>query len=118
MIKLLKFEVAFSQMRLGSLTVIYVYIYVACVQDAVLRHPTTNQAARAANIVHAMLQFRRQIEREELAPVSRYLRYILSLLYTLPGFCCLHTPYVHGACTWQHELKCNSHLLLSTFSPT
>ena len=39
-------------------------------QDAVRHHPTTVQVARAANSVYAMLQFRRQIDREELKPVS------------------------------------------------
>lgn len=40
------------------------------VQDAVLPLPTHLQAARAANVVHSVLQFRRSIEREELNPVS------------------------------------------------
>lgn len=35
-----------------------------------MRHPTTVQVARAANIVYAMLQFRRLMDREDLAPVS------------------------------------------------
>lgn len=39
-------------------------------QDAVMQQPTTIQAARAANIVYAMLQFRRVMDREELQPVS------------------------------------------------
>ena len=39
-------------------------------QDAVRHHPTTVQVARAANSVYAMLQFRRQIDREELKLVS------------------------------------------------
>ena len=43
--------------------------YISMLQDAVLLQPTTVQAARAANIAYAMLQFRRSIQREELAPV-------------------------------------------------
>ena len=38
-------------------------------QDAIFRNPTTNQAARAANIIHSMLQFRRLITTEKLPPV-------------------------------------------------
>ena len=45
-------------------------MHMCVVQDAVMRRPTTNQAARAANIVYAMLQFRRSMEREELSPVG------------------------------------------------
>jgi len=40
--------------------------------DAILVHPTKVQAARAANVAHACLQFRRAIERQELQPVSFY----------------------------------------------
>ena len=38
--------------------------------DAILENPTNIQAARAANVVYAMLQYRRKLEREELEPVS------------------------------------------------
>ncbi|CAB3383318.1 Hypothetical predicted protein [Cloeon dipterum] len=37
--------------------------------DAILLHPTTNQAARAAVIIHSCLLFRRLIERQELEPI-------------------------------------------------
>ncbi|KAL4233881.1 Carnitine O-palmitoyltransferase 1 [Mactra antiquata] len=37
--------------------------------DAVLMHPSTIQAARAANVVYVMLQYRRDIDREELNPI-------------------------------------------------
>ncbi|XP_061195798.1 carnitine O-palmitoyltransferase 1, liver isoform-like isoform X1 [Saccostrea echinata] len=37
--------------------------------DAVFIHPTTKQASRAANIIYAMLQYRRELEREELNPI-------------------------------------------------
>ncbi|XP_054274253.1 carnitine O-palmitoyltransferase 1, muscle isoform-like isoform X1 [Macrosteles quadrilineatus] len=37
--------------------------------DAILMHPTTNQAARAATIIHTALQYRRLIERQELEPI-------------------------------------------------
>ncbi|XP_052243807.1 carnitine O-palmitoyltransferase 1, liver isoform-like isoform X2 [Dreissena polymorpha] len=37
--------------------------------DAVLMHPTTNAAARAANVTYAMLQYRRELDREELNPI-------------------------------------------------
>ena len=39
-------------------------------QDAVMRHPTTIQAARAANVIYCMLQYRRLLDREDLEPVS------------------------------------------------
>ena len=38
--------------------------------DAILRHPTKNQAARGANVTYACLMFRRAIDRQELEPVS------------------------------------------------
>lgn len=38
--------------------------------DAILIHPTTVQAARAANISYGALMFRRAIERQYLEPVS------------------------------------------------
>lgn len=41
-----------------------------CLQDAVLIHPTKIQAARAANVTYCMLQYRRDLDREELNPVS------------------------------------------------
>uniref|UniRef100_A0A1B6L5C7 carnitine O-palmitoyltransferase n=1 Tax=Graphocephala atropunctata TaxID=36148 RepID=A0A1B6L5C7_9HEMI len=37
--------------------------------DAILMHPTTNQAARAATIIHTALLYRRLIERQELEPI-------------------------------------------------
>ncbi|KAL3883613.1 hypothetical protein ACJMK2_029858 [Sinanodonta woodiana] len=37
--------------------------------DAVLVHPTKIQAARAGNIVYCMLQYRRELDREELNPL-------------------------------------------------
>jgi len=39
--------------------------------DAILIHPTTVQAARAANITYGALMFRRAIERQHLEPVSQ-----------------------------------------------
>ncbi|ELT88002.1 hypothetical protein CAPTEDRAFT_178036 [Capitella teleta] len=56
--------------------------------DAVLRHATTNQAARAANIIYAMLQFRRLIDREDLGPIM--------LNKTVP------------LCSWQYERQFNT----------
>ncbi|KAI1298741.1 Carnitine O-palmitoyltransferase 1, liver isoform [Halotydeus destructor] len=38
--------------------------------DALLVHPTQIQAARAANLVYASLLFRRQIDRQELKPIT------------------------------------------------
>ena len=32
-------------------------------------HPTKNPAARAANVTYVMLQYRRDLDREELNPV-------------------------------------------------
>lgn len=37
--------------------------------DAVLVHPTKVQAARAANVIYAMLMYRREVDREELNPI-------------------------------------------------
>lgn len=37
--------------------------------DAILMHPSKIQAARAANIIHWCLQYRRSIERQELEPI-------------------------------------------------
>ncbi|KAK2575847.1 hypothetical protein KPH14_007221 [Odynerus spinipes] len=37
--------------------------------DAILMHPSKNQAARAANIIHFCLQYRRLIERQQLEPI-------------------------------------------------
>ncbi|EEB10161.1 carnitine palmitoyltransferase I, putative [Pediculus humanus corporis] len=37
--------------------------------DAIFRHLTSRQASRAAVIIHALLQFRRLIDRQELAPI-------------------------------------------------
>ncbi|XP_021953980.1 carnitine O-palmitoyltransferase 1, liver isoform isoform X2 [Folsomia candida] len=37
--------------------------------DAILAHPTKIQAARAANVTHAALLFRRAIERQDLEPI-------------------------------------------------
>lgn len=42
---------------------------VFCVQDLLYMTPTHRQAARAGNVVHAMLQYRRKLERGEHAPV-------------------------------------------------
>lgn len=38
--------------------------------DAIFMHVTRNQAARAASVIHILLQFRRLVERQELEPVS------------------------------------------------
>lgn len=40
--------------------------------------PTHRQAARAGNIVHAMLQYRRKLERGELAPVMPAASFLFS----------------------------------------
>ncbi|XP_063244784.1 carnitine O-palmitoyltransferase 1, liver isoform isoform X2 [Bacillus rossius redtenbacheri] len=37
--------------------------------DAILMHPTHLQSARAATVIHACLQFRRLIDRQELEPI-------------------------------------------------
>ena len=39
------------------------------VKDLLYMTPTHRQAARAGNVVHAMLQYRRKLERGEHAPV-------------------------------------------------
>ncbi|VDO99948.1 unnamed protein product, partial [Heligmosomoides polygyrus] len=38
--------------------------------DTLNEHPTHNQGARAANVTYAALQFRRQVERQEVTPFS------------------------------------------------
>ena len=45
-----------------------------------LVHPTKIQAARAANVTYVMMQYRREIDREELNPVSIYLLAHFNLL--------------------------------------
>ncbi|XP_076265090.1 carnitine O-palmitoyltransferase whd isoform X1 [Rhynchophorus ferrugineus] len=37
--------------------------------DAIMLHPTTNQAARAASIINSLLRFRRLLDRQELDPI-------------------------------------------------
>ena len=44
-------------------------------QDALLVKPTDQQASRAANLVCIMLRYRREVDREELDPVSHPLQY-------------------------------------------
>lgn len=44
-------------------------------QDALLVKPTDQQASRAANLVCIMLRYRREVDREELHPVSHPLQY-------------------------------------------
>ncbi|BET00194.1 carnitine [Nesidiocoris tenuis] len=56
--------------------------------DALFMHPTKIQAARAAVSIHAILQFRRLIERQELEPIM--------LQGTVP------------LCSWQYERLCNT----------
>lgn len=48
--------------------------------------PTHRQAARAGNVVHAMLQYRRKLERGEHAPVQLDLTVDLFLFFK----CCSH----------------------------
>ncbi|KJH51980.1 Choline/Carnitine O-acyltransferase [Dictyocaulus viviparus] len=38
--------------------------------DTLNEHPTNNQGARAANVTYSALQFRRQVERQEVTPFS------------------------------------------------
>lgn len=37
--------------------------------DAIVKHPTKNQAARAASVISACLRFRRLVDRQELKPL-------------------------------------------------
>lgn len=39
-------------------------------QDFILTHHTDIQAARLGNVVHAMIMYRRKLDREEIKPVS------------------------------------------------
>ena len=57
-------------------------------QDAVFTHPTKVMVARAANATWAMLQYRRQLEREELKPI------LLNNIIPL--------------CSWQYERQFNT----------
>ena len=45
-------------------------IWYSTLQDALLVTNTTVQVARAANLIYAILQYRREVDREELNPVS------------------------------------------------
>ncbi|XP_013780148.1 carnitine O-palmitoyltransferase 1, liver isoform-like [Limulus polyphemus] len=56
--------------------------------DALLAHPTTNQAARAANIIYAAILFRRSIDRQTLEPIM--------VQNTVP------------LCSWQYERLFNT----------
>eukprot|EP00918_Siedleckia_nematoides_P012688 GHVU01027769.1.p1 GENE.GHVU01027769.1~~GHVU01027769.1.p1 ORF type:complete len:764 (+),score=90.89 GHVU01027769.1:170-2461(+) len=56
--------------------------------DAVFRHPTTVQVARAANTVYAFLKFRRSIDREEIKP--------------------LKVNGIVPLCSWQYERQFNT----------
>ncbi|KAI0209134.1 Carnitine O-palmitoyltransferase 1, liver [Lamellibrachia satsuma] len=56
--------------------------------DAVMSRPTHVQVARAANIIHSLLQFRRMIDRESLSPIM--------LNKTVP------------LCSWQYERMFNT----------
>lgn len=56
--------------------------------DPIFMHFTNNQAARAANIIYLLLQFRRSIERQELQPIM------------IQGMIPL--------CTWQYERAFNT----------
>ena len=53
--------------------------------DALLVTNTTVQVARAANLIYAMLMYRREVDREELNPVSLP-------IFLLPAFlhACMH----------------------------
>ena len=37
--------------------------------DSLAKSPTSNQAARAGNIIHLSFQFRRKLQRQELTPI-------------------------------------------------
>lgn len=50
--------------------------------DAIFMHPTRNQAARAASIIHILLYFRRLVERQELEPVSLLLSLTMTFEFT------------------------------------
>lgn len=47
-----------------------VMVWYVCLKDLLYMTPTHRQAARAGNVVHAMLQYRRKLERGEHAPVN------------------------------------------------
>lgn len=69
--------------------------------DAILMHPTTVQAARAASTIHSCLHYRRLIERQELEPVGRMIRnleemYLFNLIYFL--FCLLFILFISVFC--------------------
>lgn len=54
--------------------------------DAILKFPSKNQAGRAGAIIHALLQFRRIIDRQELEPVNQMIvDYSLVSLVPLVG---------------------------------
>lgn len=55
-------KIIFERNKENALSFLYV-------KDLLYMTPTHRQAARAGNVVHAMLQYRRKLERGEHAPV-------------------------------------------------
>lgn len=68
------------------------FIYV---KDLLYVTPTHRQAARAGNIVHAMLQYRRKLERGELAPVMPASPFLLPIFLLLR---IKNTPFCSSQC--------------------
>ena len=56
-------------MQIEIFLCLYKSLQICFSQDAVFINPTHRQASRAANIIYAMLLYRRELEREELNPV-------------------------------------------------
>lgn len=52
--------------------------------DAILPPPTSIQAARAGNVVYSMLKYRRNLDREELAPVQYSCTFVLFIALKRP----------------------------------
>lgn len=66
------------------------------VKDLLYLTPTHRQAARAGNVVHAMLQYRRKLERGEHAPVMLLPNFTASVFTPLSRFS-FHFPFFLSA---------------------
>lgn len=76
--------------------------------DAILMHPTTIQATRAAITIHTCLQYRRLIERQELEPVSNDVLILSFIVYysatkTFENSFQILVQGLVPLCSWQYE---------------
>lgn len=60
-----KYEVFFSQCSMVIINLRFLFV----LQDFLYLTPTTLQAARAGNVIHAILLYRKKLDRQEIKPV-------------------------------------------------